>query len=86
MAVAGRNVLRWLAQPHVLDAKRAPFETKLLQIAESSEEWLTSAQSLGLARRAAAARRALPLDRGGPAAPTGPASRLRAVAGDGVRG
>jgi hypothetical protein len=87
MAVAGRNVLRWLAQPHVLDAKRAPFETKLLQIAESSEEWLTSAQSLGLARRAeVSARRPLPLDRGGPAAPTGPASRLRAVAGNGVAG
>jgi hypothetical protein len=86
MAVAGRNVLRWLAQPHVLDAQRAPFETKLLQIAESSEEWLTSAQSLGLARRAEAPRRSPPIDRGGPAVPVGPAARLRAVAGDGVRG
>ena len=42
MAVAGRQVLRWLAQPHVLEARRAPFETKLLQIAEYSEEWLTA--------------------------------------------
>lgn len=51
MAVAGREVLRWLAQPHVLQAQRAQFEALLLQIAEYAEEWLTSAQSLGLARR-----------------------------------
>jgi hypothetical protein len=31
--------------------QRVPFESLLLQIAEYSEEWLTSAQSLGLARR-----------------------------------
>jgi hypothetical protein len=80
MAVAGRNVLRWLAQPHVLEARRAPFETKLLQIAESSEEWLTSAQSLGLARRTAAPRPPVPFDRGRPVAPVGPAARVRPVA------
>jgi hypothetical protein len=51
MAVAGRQVLRWLAQPHVLQAQRAQFEALLLQIAEYSEEWLTSAQSIGIARR-----------------------------------
>jgi hypothetical protein len=87
MAVAGRNVLRWLAQPHVLEAKRAPFETKLLQIAEYCEEWLTSAQSLGLARRSAAP--GLSIDRGRPAMVTGPAARVRptaAVSTDGVRG
>jgi hypothetical protein len=88
MAVAGRNVLRWLAQPHVLEAKRGPFETKLLQIAENSEEWLTSAQSLGLTRRAAAARPPTPLDRRGPAVPVGPAARVRTpglAAANGVR-
>jgi hypothetical protein len=79
MAVAGRNVLRWLAQPHVLEAKRAPFETKLLQIAESSEEWLTSAQSLGVAQRSAEAR-PLPFDRRRPAATPGPAARVRPLA------
>ena len=51
MAVAGREVLRWLAQPHVLQTQRAQFEALLLQIAEFSEEWLTSAQSIGVARR-----------------------------------
>lgn len=51
MAVTGREVLRWLAQPHVLETQRAQFEALLLEIAEYSEEWLTSAQSLGLATR-----------------------------------
>jgi hypothetical protein len=56
MAVAGRDVLRWLAQPHVMKMQRGPFEALLLEIAESSEEWLTSAQSLGLAKRMEANR------------------------------
>ncbi|MEA2443418.1 MAG: hypothetical protein QOJ12_710 [Thermoleophilales bacterium] len=51
MAVAGREMLRWLAQPHVLQTQRAEFEALLLEIAEYAEEWLTSAQSLGLAQR-----------------------------------
>jgi len=50
MAVTGRELLRWLAQAHILKTNRVPFETLLLQIAEPAEEWLTSAQSLGLAR------------------------------------
>jgi hypothetical protein len=78
MAVAGRQILRWLAQPHVLEAHRAQFETKLLQIAEYSEEWLTAAQSLGLTRRVATPR-PLPWDRSRPAAPPGPAARVRPV-------
>ena len=72
MAVAGREVLRWLAQPHVLQAQRAQFEALLLQIAEYAEEWLTSA---AVARPDPAHRRpasALPIDRGGPARPIGP--------------
>jgi hypothetical protein len=51
MAVAGRELLRWLSQPHVLQTQRAEFEALLLEVAEYAEEWLTSAQSLGLARR-----------------------------------
>jgi hypothetical protein len=63
MAVAGREALRWLAQPHVLQTERAQFEALLLQIAEYSEEWLTSAQALGLARRDGQDR-VMPWDRG----------------------
>ena len=59
MAVAGREVLRWLAQPHVLQAQRAQFEALLLQIAEYAEEWLTSAQSIGVARRTESTERVL---------------------------
>jgi hypothetical protein len=56
MAVTGRDVLRWLAQPHIMKMQRGPFEALLLEIAEQSEEWLTSAQSLGLAKRMEANR------------------------------
>jgi hypothetical protein len=56
MGVAGREVLRWLSQPHIMQMQRAQFEALLLQIAEFSEEWLTSAQSLGLAKRVEANR------------------------------
>jgi hypothetical protein len=59
MAVAGREVLRWLAQPHVLQSQRAQFEALLLQIAEYAEEWLTSAQSIGLASRTQGGERVL---------------------------
>ena len=51
MAVAGREILRWLARPHILEATRAEFEALLQDVAEYSEEWLTSAKTLGLARR-----------------------------------
>ena len=61
MAVAGREVLRWLAQPHLLQSQRAQFEALLLEIAEYAEEWLTSAQAMGLAERRTA-RRILPWD------------------------
>jgi hypothetical protein len=56
MGVTGREVLRWLAQNHILKTTRAEFETLLLEIAEYAEEWLTSAQALGLAVRPATAR------------------------------
>src|SRR5579863_831278 len=61
MGVAGREVLRWLAQPHILQSTRAQFETLLLEIAEQSEEWLTSAQAMGLAKRTGSTR-VLPWD------------------------
>lgn len=60
MAVAGRAVLEWLAHPHILETQRVPFETLLLEIAEYSEEWLTSAEAMGLALRTSDRRRVLP--------------------------
>jgi hypothetical protein len=56
MGVAGREVLRWLAQPHIMKMQRGQFEALLLEIAEFAEEWLTSAQSMGLAQRMEANR------------------------------
>ena len=51
MAVAGREILRWLSQAHILQSTRAEFEALLRQIAEYAEEWMTSAQSIGAAER-----------------------------------
>jgi hypothetical protein len=51
MAVTGREVLHWLAGPHILETGRGAFETHLMDIAEPAEEWLTSAQAMSLARR-----------------------------------
>ena len=51
MAVAGREVLRLVSRPHILQTARAQFEALLLEIAEYAEEWLTSAESVGVARR-----------------------------------
>jgi hypothetical protein len=65
MAIAGREVLRWLGAPHVLQTQRAQFEALLLEIAEYSEEWLTSAQSMGLAGRTTG-NRIMPWDRSAP--------------------
>jgi hypothetical protein len=65
MGVTGREVLRWLAQPHILQTTRAQFETLLLEIAEQAEEWLTSAQAMGLAGRPATPR-VLPWDQSSP--------------------
>jgi hypothetical protein len=65
MAVAGREILRWLAAPHVLQTQRARFEALLLEIAEYAEEWLTSAQAMGLSGRSGS-RRVLPWDRTAP--------------------
>lgn len=71
MGVAGREVLRWLGQPHVLQTARAQFEALLLEIAEYSEEWLTSAQAMGLANRSSSAPRVLPWEHRRSPQPTG---------------
>lgn len=73
MGVAGREVLRWLAMPHILEDARTQFEALLLQIAEYAEEWLTSAQSMGKAARSVR-ERVMPYDR---YAPAGIAAPLR---------
>jgi hypothetical protein len=75
MGVVGREVLRWLAAPHVLQTTRAQFEALLLEIAEYAEEWLTSAQSMGSAVRRPE-NRVLPSDQ---RTPVGPAARLVAA-------
>lgn len=62
MAVTGRDILRWLAEPHILESSRGQFESLLMNIAEPSEEWLTSAQALGLAHRSNM-ERIMPWDR-----------------------
>ncbi|HWW60395.1 MAG TPA: hypothetical protein VN181_03415 [Thermoanaerobaculia bacterium] len=48
MAVTGREILRWIGQPHILQTARTEFETLLVTVAENVEEWLTSAESLGV--------------------------------------
>jgi hypothetical protein len=68
MGVTGREILRWLAQPHILQTTRSQFETLLLEIAEQAEEWLTSAQAMNLAGRPAGAR-VLPWDQSTPIPP-----------------
>jgi hypothetical protein len=68
MGVTGREILRWLGQDHILKTTRAEFETLLLEIAENAEEWLTSAQAMGLADRPADAR-VLPWQQSAPVTP-----------------
>jgi hypothetical protein len=81
MGVTGREVLRWLAQPHILQSTRAQFETLLLEIAEQSEEWLTSAQAMGVAQRKGSAR-VLPWDQTQPT-PTKSSNGFHAKSGNG---
>ncbi len=55
MAITGRQILQWLSQPHIVTAGTAvEFETLLQDISDSTEEWLTSAKSLGTAKQAGA--------------------------------
>lgn len=50
MAVAGREILRWLAEPYVLRNNRTDFETLLYRIAEYAEEWISSDEGQRLSR------------------------------------
>jgi hypothetical protein len=50
MAVTGRDIIRWLAEPFVLKADRTTFETLLYRIAESAEEWVSSEEGMRLTR------------------------------------
>lgn len=78
MAVTGRDVLRWLSGPHILETGRGEFEAMLMNIAEPAEEWLTSAQAMSLARRTGSDR-VLPweqLGQSGIATPVGQRSPL----------
>jgi hypothetical protein len=72
MAIAGRDVLYWLAQPHILNSTRVEFESLLTEIADPAEEWLTSAEALGVVRGRSAQRVM--------AVPPGAAAPLRPVA------
>jgi hypothetical protein len=71
MAVTGRDILRWLAQPHILQSTRAQFEALLQQIAEPAEEWLMSAESLGIAEQRRRGGRVVSLPRARPLARNG---------------
>ena len=48
MAVTGRDILRWLAEDYLLTTVRIDFESLLEAIVDSCDDWLTSAESLGM--------------------------------------
>jgi len=50
MAVAGREILRWLSEPFVLTKNRTDFETLLFRIGDYAEEWISSAEGMRLSR------------------------------------
>ena len=65
MAEAGRDIIEWLAQSYILNTTRSEFETFLLEIGDRAEEWVTSAEALGIAQRQQrAGSRARPTSRG----------------------
>ena len=50
MAVSGRAILQWLAEPFVLTTDRAAFEAKLYPIAEAAEEWISSEEGMRISK------------------------------------
>ena len=50
MAVAGRDIIRWLAEPFVLETNRQRFEAFLSRVAEAAEEWISSEEGMRLTR------------------------------------
>jgi hypothetical protein len=65
MGYSGREVIRWLAQPHILTNGRQEFEGLLISIGEYCEEWLTSADSLGAGETVTRPQGVLPFRRVG---------------------
>jgi hypothetical protein len=51
MAETGRDIIQWLAEPYILNTTRVEFETFLTEIGPAAEEWVTSAEALGIAQR-----------------------------------
>ena len=84
MAVTGREVLRWLSGPHILETGRGEFEALLMDIAEPAEEWLTSAQAMSLARRTGSDR-VLPWEQLGQSGIAVPGGRAQPADGAAVR-
>ena len=70
MAVAGREILRWLAQRTIRSTSRTEFENSLITIGEPAEEWLTSAESEEIIQPRNAARLLAWEPRGKPGART----------------
>lgn len=56
MATTGRDILRWLAEDYLLTSVRIDFESLLEAIVDACDDWLTSAESLGLRRNGAPSR------------------------------
>jgi hypothetical protein len=50
MAVAGREIIRWLAEAFVLQKNRTDFEALLYRIAEYAEEWISSEEGMRISR------------------------------------
>ncbi|MDB5704741.1 MAG: hypothetical protein JWN66_1857 [Sphingomonas bacterium] len=51
MAVTGRDILRWLSEDYLLTTVRIDFESLLEAIVDACDDWLTSAESLGLRKQ-----------------------------------
>ena len=56
MAVAGRDILRWLGEDYILTNVRTDFEALLEAIIDACDDWLTSAESVGLRTNSSDAR------------------------------
>lgn len=62
MAVTGRDVIRWLGEDYILTDIRTDFEALLEATVDACDDWLTSAGSLGLRKRAIASGGARVID------------------------
>jgi hypothetical protein len=71
MAVTGREILQWIARKFILETTRPEFEGNLRDIAEDAEEWMTSAETVGVAQRRGPEERAMAWNR----RTTGPGGR-----------